>query len=142
MSHEPDSTTSLTEQAAYWWQVFHDGEASATEHREFADWVSRSPERVEAYLETARLHKALKGNTVCWPDTPAEQLIHEARAAPATPVQLPRRTPPAERAAPRGFSPRLAFALAASVLVAVGIGWMMRAQPLEYLTAFGEQRYR
>jgi transmembrane sensor len=140
MAHEPDSTTSLSEQAAYWWQVFQDGDASPAEHREFADWVARSPERVAAYLEIAQLHKALKGPSIRWPETSAEQLIRDARATPAAPVQLPRRVPVAAEPVSRGFSPRLAFALAATVIIAVGIGWTMRTQPVQYRTAFGEQR--
>jgi transmembrane sensor len=140
MAHEPDSTTSLAEQAAYWWQVFHDGEASATDHREFAEWVARSPERVEAYLETARLHKALKATSVRWPDTSAEQLIRDARSAPAEPVQLPRRTAAEPERRESWFAPRLGFAFAASLIVAVGIAWTMLRQPEQYMTAFGEQR--
>ncbi|HEV7609208.1 MAG TPA: FecR domain-containing protein [Steroidobacteraceae bacterium] len=140
MAHEPDPTTSLAEQAAYWWQVFHDGEASAAEHREFADWVARSPERVEAYLETARLDKALRAPTVRWPDTSAEQLIRDARTAPAEPVQLPRRAAAEPERREVRFTPRLGFALAASLIVAVGIAWTMLRQPEQYMTAFGEQR--
>jgi len=140
MAYEPDSTTSLAEQAAYWWQVFHDGEATAAEHREFADWVARSPERVEAYLQTARLHKALTTPGVRWPEASAEQLIRDARAAPAELVQLhPRAATAPERRETR-FAPRLAFALAASLIVAVGIAWSVFRQPEQYLTAFGEQR--
>ena len=141
MAYEPESTTSLAEEAAYWWQVFHDGEASPAEHREFADWVARSPERVEAYLETARLHKALKGTPVRWPDTSAEELLRDARTAPAEPVQLRQRVPAApEQRESRRFSPRLGFALAASMIVAVVIAWTMLGQPEQYMTAFGEQR--
>jgi transmembrane sensor len=140
MAYEPDSTISLAEQAGYWWQVFHDGEASAAEHREFADWVARSPERVEAYLETARLNKALQAPTVRWPDTSAEQLIRDARAAPAEAVQLPRRAAAELERREPWFTPRLGFALAASFIVAVGIAWTMYRQPEQYMTAFGEQR--
>jgi transmembrane sensor len=140
MAYEPDSTTSIAEQAAYWWQVFHDGEASAAEHREFADWVARSPERVAAYLETAQLHKALKETSVRWPETSAEELIRAARSAPAELVQLrPHASAVSEQRESR-FAPRLAFALAASLIVAVGIAWTMFRQPEQYMTAFGEQR--
>ncbi len=139
MAHEPDPTTSLTEQAAWWWDVFHDGEASAAEHREFAEWVARSPERIAAYLETARLHQALKSAEVRWPETSAAELIDAARAT-AEPVQLHRRAPaPQARATPR-FAPRLAFALAAGVIAVLAVTWTMRSQPERYLTAFGEQR--
>lgn len=141
MAHEPESTASLAEEAAYWWQVFHDGEASPAEHREFAEWVARSPQRVEAYLETARLNKALKGTSVRWPDTPAEQLLREARTSHAEPVQLRQRAPAApENKNFRRFSPRLGFALVASLLVAVVVAWTMAGRSERYMTAFGEQR--
>ena len=81
MAHEAESTT-LAEDAANWWQVFHDGEASPAEHREFAEWVARSPQRVEAYLEVAQLHKALKGSPVRWPDTPAGDAKTASSEAP------------------------------------------------------------
>jgi transmembrane sensor len=134
-----DETISLTEQAGYWWQVFQDGTATAAEHREFAKWVARSPERVEAYLQTARLHRALMSSAVRWPQATAEDLIRAARAAPAEPVPLMSRAPAAE-SRERRFSPRLAFALAASLIVAVGIAWTMYRQPEVYVTALGEQR--
>ena len=141
MAHEPESTASLAEEAACWWQVFHDGEASAAEHREFAEWVARSPQRVEAYLETARLHKALKGTSVRWPDTSAEELLRQARISPAEPLQFRQRAPAThENREHRRFSPRLGFALAASLLVAVIIAWTMVERPKQYTTAFGEQR--
>ena len=130
---------SLGEQAAYWWQVFQDGDATAAEHREFADWVARSPERVEAYLEAARLHQALKNRAVKWPQTSADKLIRAARAAPADPVPLMRRAPSAV-SRERRFAPRLGLALAASLIVAVGIAWTLFERPPHYMTAVGEQR--
>ena len=40
-----------TEQAAEAWETFHGpGDAPATAHREFGDWMMRSPEHIEAYL--------------------------------------------------------------------------------------------
>lgn len=143
MANAPDPTTSLAEQAASWWQMFEDGEATAADHREFADWTSRSREHVEAYLEVALLHKALKAPTVRWPDTSAEQLIREARAAPPEPVQL---QPHAPSAPPRLESrpPRWRFALAAAAtaifaFIGGGVLWML-GQTRQYETAMGEQR--
>jgi transmembrane sensor len=138
MAVEAENMNSPAEQAAYWWTVFQDGKATAAEHREFADWVARSPERVEAYLQVARTHQALKKPGLRWPQTSAEELVRAARAAPADPVALPRRAPVITRE--RRHSPRLAFALAASLIVAVSIAWTMYHQPEQYLTALGEQR--
>jgi transmembrane sensor len=141
MTHESDNTASISEQAAHWWEVFHDGDASAAEHREFADWVARSPERVAAYLEVARLRKALKSPAIQWPATSAEELIRAARAAPPEPLAFVRRADGAETRT-RTPAPRLryAFALAATLVIAIGAAWMYSSRPQQYLTAFGEQR--
>lgn len=143
MANAPDPSTSLAEQAAFWWQVFQDGEATAADHREFADWTSRSREHVEAYLEVALLHKALKAPTVRWPETSAEQLIREARAAPPDPVQLQPHTPSTpQRQESRPPRWRLALAAAATAIFAFiggGIFWML-GQTRQYETALGEQR--
>lgn len=138
MASKPDNLGSPTEQAAHWWQVFHEGEASPAEHREFAEWVQRSPERVQAYLETARLHQALKSPRLRWPRTSAEELIRAARSAPAEVIALQPRT--AAASPRRKHSPRLGLALAATLVVALGLAWLMSLQPVRHVTAFGEQR--
>ncbi len=141
MTHDSDTTASIAEQAAHWWEVFHDGEASAAEHREFADWVARSPERVAAYLEVARLRKALKSPAIQWPTTSADELIRAARAAPPEPLAFVRR-PEGTGSRARTPAPRLRYALAAAatLVIAVGVAWMSGSRPQQYLTAFGEQR--
>src|ERR1700734_3584180 len=88
VASEMESTTSVLEQASHWWELLHGESAPTNDHREFGEWVARSPERVEAYLQTARLVHALKSPTVRWPTTPAEQLIREAKQAPPEPLQL------------------------------------------------------
>src|ERR1700686_341848 len=89
MDHEPDPAMSISEQAAHWWALLHSEGASAADHLEFGQWVARSPERVESYLQTARLMRALKSRTVRWPGTPPEVLIREAKASPPDALQLP-----------------------------------------------------
>jgi ferric-dicitrate binding protein FerR (iron transport regulator) len=61
MDHEQDPTMSISEQAAHWWVLLHSEGASATDHLEFGEWVARSPERVESYLQTGTqiAHRAL-----------------------------------------------------------------------------------
>ena len=145
MANTPDPTTSLAEQAAFWWQVFQDGEATAADHREFADWTSRSREHVEAYLEVALLHKALKAKSVHWPQTSADELIRDARAAPPEPVQLPQHAPSGtRREEDHGAKPRWRFALAAAataIFAIIGSGiWWTLGQTKYYETALGEQR--
>lgn len=144
MAHEPESTTSLAEQASYWWHVFQDGDASAAEHLEFAEWVARSPERVEAYLETALLHKALMDPAVRWPAISREQLIRDAHAAPPEPVQLPQHASTVHSLRRSSRTPsRLRFAFAAAAvaaIVAIGITFATLRQPDRYITQLGEQR--
>ena len=48
MTRENEDLTSISEQAAHWWVVLRDGDASAAEKREFIEWVTRAPDRVEA----------------------------------------------------------------------------------------------
>ena len=145
MAQAPDPATSLTEQAAWWWQVFEDGEATAAEHREFAEWVARSPQHVEAYLETAGLHKALRSPSIRWPDDSREQLILDARAAPPEPVALQSHAASAPVRPPRATPPRLRWMLATAAaafvaFIGVAISWTMLGQTKKYVTALGEQR--
>jgi transmembrane sensor len=146
MANAPDPTISLAEQAAWWWQVFQDGDVSAADHREFSDWIARSPEHVEAYLKTALLHRALKAPAVRWPDATREQLIRDSQAALPEPVTLQPSTDPAsQRAKSRWSSPRLRFAMASAAaafvaIIGIGISWTMLGQSKRYVSAVGEQR--
>ena len=160
MDHEQDPAMSISEQAAHWWVQLHSEGVSATDHLEFGEWVARSPERVESYLQTARLMRALKSPAVRWPDTPPEVLIREAKASPPDALQLPNSTPPhlqspSYRGKKQGYSkdsfkegakqnywlarPLLSGTAAALVIVA-GSAWLMLTGPQVYTTKFGEQR--
>ena len=124
MQGEHDPPVSITEQGALWWVTLHGNGASAAEHREFAEWVVRSPERVEAYLHAARVQRALRSSSIEWPDTPVEVLLREARAAPPEPFPMPVAhvvTVPAnpDRAARAWL--RSAVGLAAAVLIGIGL---------------------
>jgi transmembrane sensor len=143
MLHDTEVSASICEQAAYWWAVFHDEEATAADHREFAEWVARSPERVEAYLEVARLQQGLSSPGVCWPATPAEILIREARAAPDDVLRMPGGSMAPAATSRRGaptFRMRFAMSLAAALLIGVGTAWFILTSPEVYATKFGEQR--
>src|ERR1700760_4066862 len=59
MTRENEELTSISQQAAHWWVVLQNVDASAAEKREFGEWVMRAPERVEACLRVARVHAAL-----------------------------------------------------------------------------------
>src|ERR1700721_1932593 len=121
VASDMESTMSILEQASHWWELLHGDGASSSDHREFGEWVARSPERVEAYLQTARLVKAIQSPKLIWPSTAAEVLIREAKASPEAVLPLPtgRGATPIDRADTRHFHSRLAWGAAA--VLSVGI---------------------
>lgn len=142
MTRENEEMSSIPDQAAQWWVAFRHAEATPTEKREFVEWVTRVPECVEASLRVARVHAALARSRVRWPDTPADQLIREAKAAPEESV-----FPLHSRAVSRPPSPRrrryvmpMVLGLAASVLLAVCLSWFAMSRPEQFQTKVGEQR--
>ena len=139
MTNENGSLLSISEQALRWWVVCNDKSASAEERREFGEWVARGPERVEAYLRVARLRAALARPDVRWPETPTEVLVRDALASPEEAVPIrPRIARDSERRS-RAVA-RLPLALAASLLVALLLGWLVLLQPRQFETKLGEQR--
>ena len=137
-----ETTTSILEQASHWWELLHGDGVSNSDHREFGEWVARSPERVEAYLQTARLAKAIKSPRLIWPSTPAEVLIREAKASPETvlPFSTTRIAAPVGRDEGRHFQSRFAWAAAVVLFIGVGLTLFMLETPQEFRTALGEQR--
>jgi len=133
VAHANEPVMSISEQAAHWWMVFNDTEASPTERREFGEWTTRGPERVEAYLRLARLRATLSRADVRWPATSAEELIRASLASRKEPIPLRRE----ERRHPAA---RLVLGLAASLLLAACMGWYLWMRPEHYETKFGEQR--
>lgn len=144
MMREKELAEAIGEQASAAWETFHGAEqASAADHREFAEWVARSPEHVEAYLRVARAMATLKSPTTVWPDTSAEDLIRAAKASPGEVALLSRGEAPdmpVRTRVTRSFHLRHAYALAASLLLAIGITWFAWTRPQQFETAFGEQR--
>jgi transmembrane sensor len=145
MARNTALTPSIVEEAAHWWITFHEDNASPAEHREFAEWVARSPERVEAYLRAAQLEHTLKKSDIDWPATPTEVLVREAQASRQDELEI-RREPSAPLESRNGFVPwklaprRLAFGLATVMLVIAGSVGYMLTRPLELQTKLGEQR--
>lgn len=161
-------TTPLSEQAAHWWIVLHGEGASSADRRAFAEWIAKSPERVEAYLRVTLLKRALATGDVKWPDTPVEDLVREASAeanvhelnahadderalaraeahsaatqTTSSGFRSSRET--GNRSAPRHAPGR--YALAASVLIACAAAgalvWNQFLRAPTYATALGEQR--
>jgi transmembrane sensor len=161
---ELGSTTSVTQQASHWWVLLNSGAATPADHQAFGEWVTRSPERVEAFLQSIRLAQALRSDKTRWPDTPIEDVICAAKAAPAAvshlPLGLQVETPvaqadgkvresdplgaPRERgsfgaAGLRILVPRIAMA-AAITLAVLAAGWYFLLSPQRFQTALGEQR--
>jgi transmembrane sensor len=133
----------ILQQASHWWAVLHAENVSPADRREFGEWIARSPERVAAFLQTARLMRALKSSDVRWPDDPVDVLVREAKAAPAEVVislqNASDRTPVnAEPGSRRTFLPQL-IGVAATLLIAAA-SWFYFTGPRTYRTDLGEQR--
>lgn len=146
-THEIDPTAPVSEQASSWWILLNEGEPTAADRRAFAEWVTRSPERVEAFLQTARLSQALSARQTPWPETSVEDLIRVAREARHDVAQLPRVTGSSASASQaRGwFVSRVPLAARVAavgfvLLLMVGVGSYLRLKPQRYETAVGEQR--
>ena len=142
MTHENEELTSISQQAAHWWVVLHHVDASSAEKREFAEWVARAPERVEACLRIAQVHAAVSRTDVHWPQTSAEELVRNALAAPDDSV-VPLRPHVSRKREKERRRPALQWAagLAASVIVAGGLGWWLTlSRPDQFQTKVGEQR--
>src|SRR6185312_12686987 len=89
MARETRVDPSIAGDAADWWARLHDEGVSPEDQRHFAMWVARSPERIEAYLDVARLMRALKSGCIRLPDTPVDELIRAAKAASGDPLPMP-----------------------------------------------------
>jgi transmembrane sensor len=137
----------ISEQAAHWWVVLNEETCTATEREAFAAWVRRSPERVEAFLRVNMLMGTLHSKERRWPETPAEELIRQARASSAEIIPLTRSEPAvARRATARvpglfGFAGARMFIAASLAMLccAVLLSWFVWA-PERYQTEIGEQR--
>ena len=140
MTRENDELISIPDQAAHWSVVMREGEASAAEKREFVDWVTQAPEHVEASLRVARVRVAVSRSDLRWPETSVEQLVREASETsgenvfPLHPGVFHRSEPRRRRALP------VAIGLAASLIVALCLGWFVQSRPEQFQTNVGEQR--
>jgi transmembrane sensor len=148
VARTPESTGIWSEEAAHWWTLLHGEGATAADRREFLSWVSRSPERIEAYLGMERLMAALQSRDLRWTETPAEELIREAKAAAASPPVAATgrfRITPAEPRGSRRTALKWGLALGAvaacfaAAVVALRLP-LLPAGSQRYATGFGEQR--
>lgn len=153
MARNTDSTQFWSEEAAHWWTLLHGEGATAADRREFLAWVSRSPERIEAYLGMERLMAALQSQQVQWPDTPAEALIREAKAFretasvatifPDSRATVPAGASTAETGRVRWTGLKWGVSLGAAAAIAalvVTLWLLLPAASQRYGTGLGEQR--
>jgi transmembrane sensor len=142
VASEMESTTSVLEQASHWWELLRSESAPTNDHREFGDWVARSPERVEAYLQTARLVRAIRSPRLIWPGTAADVLIREAKASAEAvlPFAAGRVSASVDRGGARHFHNRLGWGAAAVLFLGIALALFMLEGPQEFRTALGEQR--
>lgn len=147
---EIDADAPLTEQASAWWILLNCGGATPAHHRAFQEWVTRSPERVQAYLQTAILTRTLESKQLQWPDTSLDTLIYEARTAAR---EIARHPAVRQSSAPAGTSsphseprsrfklPRPRIAIAALLVLALTsvMSWHLSGVQ-RFQTALGEQR--
>ena len=151
-TNELDPSAALAEQALSWWVLLNEGNATAADHRAFGEWVTRSPERVEAYLQAVQLTLALRSPRAPWPDTPVEELIRAAKAAASDVATLPVASNPGQPeipgssgARPRRFRLPMTMwqSIAAIVIVALTVlitSFNFHRGPQRLETAVGEQR--
>ena len=141
---EVDPTAPISEQAAHWCILFRGRNATRADKKAFGHWVSRSPERIEAYIRAVRLTTTLTSKKVRWPDTPVEILVRQTIETPANILSLsPSNGVPAKRTAHRGGGRPLPLMLAiaaTTLLVVIGCAWAFLTAPQRYTTAIGEQR--
>lgn len=153
MARMTKSARLWSEEATHWWTLLHGDGVTANDRREFLSWVSRSPERVEAYLGVARVMSALQSGGVRWPDTPAAQLIREAKASceasspaivslrPAAERVLAQASATADRGGPRRRFGWVVSAGAVAAVLLLALTWLLLpAAPQFYQTRPGEQR--
>jgi transmembrane sensor len=142
MAGDIESEAPILEQASRWWALLNSESASCSDHREFGEWVGRSPERVAAYLQTARLVKALKSPQLTWPSTTAEALIREARTSSTRVLPFSSRqvTNRVDQGVHRRFPWRFSGAMVAVLLMGIGLSLFVLQMPTELKTGLGEQR--
>jgi len=148
--NDQDQAGLLAEQATRWWTVMNDEPVANADRQQFASWVSRSPERIGAYLRVERLMRTLHKPEVSWPDISAEELIREAKASSGGVIPLPALRATKPEPPPMGFPKgrsrsglgtigRLALGAAAALVIAVALHQGLAGTPQQFTTKVGEQ---
>lgn len=145
---EIEAMPQVTAQASSWWALLNSGNATPADHLAFGEWVTRSPERIEAFLQTARLVGGLRSKHLKWPNTPVSILIREAKAAAPEVIELPAQRSDRNDGRNAATEPARSYRLASwriasmAVVIAAGIavGGYQSVRPERFETALGEQR--
>jgi transmembrane sensor len=126
-------------EASAWFIEFRSGDMTAADRARFYEWLRRSPEHIQAYLEIAEGWAELPTSD---PDHQLDilALIKRARESQEdTVVQLPAREP-ARRPYRRGSIRAWAASLAGVALILGAALWVLLYQANTYRTGVGEQR--
>lgn len=139
----------VIEEASTWFVDFRVGDVDGHRRQEFHEWLRRSPEHIQAYLDIAMAYAELPAPGGAG-EIDIQALVDEARssaganvvamasltAASSAHENQPSRRRPASTARTR------VFAIAASILLSVTLafaGWLYRERDT-YATGIGEQR--
>src|SRR6186713_1079998 len=125
------------EQAAEWFIEFRAGDLDTLGRERFMEWLRRSPDNIQGYLEVA----------ATWAEAPTQDhdnridlqaYIERARAEPAV-THLRSGVFEPDRRAPLRRLPWKWVALAATLVIAAGLFWSLPGYDT-YTTRVGEQR--
>lgn len=143
MSDRRFGRTSATEEAAHWHLLQREGALSATDQQRFMDWLVASPDHLREYLAMARVTAELGDALRTLPaDAETDAIIAGRPEDDANVIPLGRKrtqAPQPIRSKHAAWLPRLA--VAATLLLAVAIGWQTVSPPSRhYLAPHGEPR--
>jgi len=148
----PKPNQQVLAEASEWFVAFRFEEADAAARERFGQWLRRSPEHIQAYLEITGVWAELPHND---PDSRVDicALITRARVLEADIVRLAAdvvgQRPPKPNAAPRLIAggeplvrrrPVLAAAALFACLLPLSLTWVVLHHPKAYTTETGEQR--
>ena len=126
------------EEACGWFIDLNEGELDAAGRQRLNQWLRRSPEHVQAYLEMAAVWEdsaKLKGEQLIDPAALVAEALAESNVVPLDPNASQGDASWREN---RGRRPWLFLAVAAATFLAVGIGFL--SQQNTYATGIGEER--
>jgi transmembrane sensor len=133
----------ILDEASNWFVDFRAGDIDARARQAFHEWLRRSPDHIQAYLDIAATYAELPAPTTNG-ELDVQALIDKARASPdlnVVPLEMrSSRASLEQRHGPRPIGKRV-LAIAASVmLTALALGSWLYIERDTYSTGVGEQR--